>query len=415
MSKMGTKRGEKGHGELKTPSASYNHKLLDQSSSFSEELADRIIADLKEIQSAGPEAVYVAMPCTSKQARKGCQAYFGKSSVKVLDGIDIIGDSGLVVCSVFKVAYPFDGRVGLIVGAAQDVGKVDWKANHGVSADLQARIDKDVAFSLSSARDRSQKIYREGQDRVLKYWKATGLGVLTAVSSVSSGMWLGNNRVASRAQAECEKNQSELVLKEEEVRKAGIRAIKAWNNSITFCEESSNAEIRRREDRAQIEKQARLDSDNAQMLHDARFKNLCNIASFLKDSRWKKGEIEKILSVVTAEDYAILSDRLKRAHDDTRETRDILRLLVDLSRLESIAERQLLFRSDAPMKSSSSDQFFRQILEDGLKEADNSEVQGLYGQAMAQIISGTRSAMSIEELRSLKVIFSEASDWMLRQ
>jgi hypothetical protein len=54
-------------------------------------------------------------------------------------------------------------------------------------------------------------------------------------------------------------------------------------------------------------------------------------------------------------------------------------------------------------------------LEDGLKEADNSEVQGLYGQAMAQIISGTRSAMSIEELRSLKVIFSEASDWMLRQ
>jgi len=295
------------------------------------------------------------------------------------------------------------------------VAKKDLKVNHGVSGILQARVDKELGFSLSWARDKSQKIYREDQERLIRYWKVAGLGILTAVSSVSLTVWSENHRRANRDLAECEANLTEMILEQGRVLREKQQEIQDWSDSIADCERASEVEIRRREEEAQKEIQARFEAEKAQALKDARFKNLYDIASFLNDPRWTTAEVEKILSVVSSEDYAVLAEKLKRAHDDTRETRDILQLLVDLSKLEKIAQRGIVHGHGTAKQYFRSDELFRRILEDGLREAKEPEVQGLYGQAMAQIISGARSAVSIEELKSLKVNFSDTSDSMLKR
>jgi hypothetical protein len=187
----------------------------------------------------------------------------------------------------------------------------------------------------------------------------------------------------------------------EEINESKRAEDSARANEISLCEEAAASQ----ESRQIEETKKRNEQLRKELERDQRFENLVILSELLDSREWSRGDVETSLKIVTDKDYQLIESKLLEATrtSDIQKTSDVLTLLVRLSRLE--------------IKKSGAETFFSrdvgrgrtiaQIIDNALRDTRDPEIQGLFGQALSQMMSKDGGSAYIEALKRAKVVFDD--------
>jgi hypothetical protein len=372
---------------------------------FGDELADKLVQDIRRLTEASESDVLTFAPGSSS-SKQTVKNYFRDTRVSVLDGIEVRDTRRNSLVVIFKVSYPsfLNGSTGLVVLAESQFGKHDFQVGQGVAAKLQTDIDKEFGFSLIQAKYAEQSSYKESQGRMLKFCRNCGIGVL-ALSAAFPTFGFISRRIEDSARANEISLCEEAAASQEERQMEKINESKraedlARAHEISLCEkEAASQEARQIE-----ETNKRNDQLRKELEREERFENLVRLSELLSSRSWSRSEVEHSLRMVRSEDYQLIESKLLEATriSDVQKTIDVLTLLVRLSRLETEKSGAETFSQDVGRG-----RIIAQIINNALKYTRNPEIQGLFGQALSQMMSKDGGSAYIEVLKRAKVVFED--------
>jgi hypothetical protein len=401
------------HGDIpRSQSASKSEKsyrqLISHSSpkEFGDELADKLVQDIRRLTEASESELLNHSASGSASLKQTAKKYFQNTRVSVLSGIEVHDSRLNSVIAIFKVSYPSfqEGCTGLVVLAESQFGKHDFQVGRGVAAKLQTHIDKELGFRLLRAKESEQSSYKESQGRMLKFYRNCGIGILALSAAFPTFGYVGR-RMEDSARA------NEISLCEEAAASQEERQMEKINESKRAEDLARADEISRCQEAAASQEARQIEETNKrneqlrrELERDQRFENLVILSELLDSREWSRGEVETSLKIVTDKDYQLIESKLLEATrtSDIQKTSDVLTLLVRLSRLEIKKSGAETFSRDVGRGRT-----IAQIIDNALRDTRNPEIQGLFGQALSQMMSKDGGSAYIEVLKSAKVVFDD--------